>query len=190
MKVGKGDFGYIRYQRKIRILKTAALFVLPAALFIAGLIMNGGDRKNILTLLAIVGVIPACMSVVSVVMVFLRSSVSEELYNDVHSRSQHLSDMYEVFFTTHDQNLYVSALVIDDDYVTGYSEDNVDAGVLNVMEKHISSCLRVENMKRKVKIFSDRKHFLDRVEEMDKKNTDHDKSNDSTVIGVIKAISV
>ena len=189
-RIPKGGFGYINYQRKMRILKTVALFILPITLFVVGLIQNGGDRKNILTLLAIVGVIPACMSVVSVIMVFLKSSISKDLYEEVESHTANLSVMYEVYLTTHDENIFLSALAIDDDYVTAYTEEKADAGKISIMEKHITSCLKLEHLKRKVKIFTNKKQFTERLEDMNARNNGHDRDQDSGVIAVLKAVSV
>ena len=39
MKIRKGDYGYIRREKKKRLLVTLGLFVLPAIVFIVGLVL-------------------------------------------------------------------------------------------------------------------------------------------------------
>lgn len=59
MKIRKGDYGYIRRERKKRLLVTLGLFVLPAIVFIVGLVLADGNKSNIFTVVAVVGCLPA-----------------------------------------------------------------------------------------------------------------------------------
>ena len=47
MKIRKGDYGYIRREKKKRLLVTLGLFVLPAIVFIVGLVLADGNKSNI-----------------------------------------------------------------------------------------------------------------------------------------------
>ena len=49
MKIRKGDYGYIRREKKKRLLVTLGLFVLPAIVFIVGLVLADGNKNNIFT---------------------------------------------------------------------------------------------------------------------------------------------
>ena len=44
-KVNKGDYGYIRYEKKKRLLITVALFLIPLAAFLAAFLITG-TKKN------------------------------------------------------------------------------------------------------------------------------------------------
>ena len=46
-KVNKGDYGYIRYEKKKRLLITVALFLIPLAAFLAAFLITG-TKKNII----------------------------------------------------------------------------------------------------------------------------------------------
>ena len=46
MKIRKGDYGYIRREKKKRLLVTLGLFVLPAIVFIVGLVLADGNRSE------------------------------------------------------------------------------------------------------------------------------------------------
>ena len=44
-KVNKGDYGYIRYEKKKRLLITVALFLIPLAAFLAAFLITGTKKK-------------------------------------------------------------------------------------------------------------------------------------------------
>lgn len=58
MKAQKGEFGYIRAQKKKRTLITALLFLIPLVIFFTGL-QQTGTRLNMFTFVAIMGCLPA-----------------------------------------------------------------------------------------------------------------------------------
>ena len=86
MKISKGEYGYIRSQKARRLGRTAALFALAFGVFAVGMILNHGDRKNIYSIVAAVGMIPGAMSMVSTIMMWMRHPVSEELHREKRER--------------------------------------------------------------------------------------------------------
>ena len=68
-KVRKGDYGYIAAEKKKRILITAALFAAPLLIFFSAMIYFK-TRLTVWTVIAVVGCLPACKSVVSLIMIF------------------------------------------------------------------------------------------------------------------------
>ena len=69
-KVNKGDYGYIRYEKKKRLLITVALFLIPLAAFLAAFLITG-TKKNIITVIAMVGCLPACRVILQITIIFL-----------------------------------------------------------------------------------------------------------------------
>ena len=70
-KVKKGDYGYIRYEKKKRLLITVALFLIPLAAFLAAFLITG-TKKNIITVIAMVGCLPACRALVNMIMMWMQ----------------------------------------------------------------------------------------------------------------------
>ena len=66
----KGTQYYLKTQRKYEILRTILYFAISLSLFIAGWITTK-SRLNLLTVVAILGCLPACKSVVGMIM-FIR----------------------------------------------------------------------------------------------------------------------
>ena len=55
----KGNFGYIRAKRLSVLIKTAIFFGISLSLFAAGYITTG-KKENLLTIVAVLGCLPAC----------------------------------------------------------------------------------------------------------------------------------
>ena len=77
MNIRKGDYGYIRREKKKRLLVTLGLFVLPAIVFIVGLVLADGNKSNIFTVVAVVGCLPGCRAAVGFIMMVMHY-VSEQ----------------------------------------------------------------------------------------------------------------
>ena len=60
-KVKKGNYGYIRYQRKKRLLVTLVMFAIPLVIYVTGYIQTK-TRLNLFTFVAILGCLPASRS--------------------------------------------------------------------------------------------------------------------------------
>lgn len=128
MKIRKGDYGYISRQKLTRFLKTILFFLLPLAFFIVGYVLNNGDRMNIYTVIAIVGCIPACMSAVGMIMMWMRKPMRRELYEEISSHAGDVAMAYELYLTTRDKNLFLDAVAVCGEYVTAYADRDVPHG--------------------------------------------------------------
>ena len=64
----KGTSGYLRTQKNYEILRTVLYFAISLSLFIAGWVTTG-SRENLLTIVAVLGCLPACKSMVSLIMI-------------------------------------------------------------------------------------------------------------------------
>lgn len=169
MKIQKGRYGYIRSQKLIRFLRTLVIFVLDFVIFFVGLSLNGGDRRNIYTVIAAVGVIPAAMSLVGMIMMWLRPPMDAALYESCSAKDVEKIILYELFLTTREHNLYLDATIVRGDQVLSYTHEMVGADKIRIMEEHITRTLRAEHAQRKVKITQDLDLFLSRVESMEKR---------------------
>ena len=67
----KGTEGYIRSQKKYEVIRTLLYFAVSLSLYVAGYIQTG-QRANLLTIVAVLGCLPASKSAVSAIM-FLRA---------------------------------------------------------------------------------------------------------------------
>lgn len=171
-KVKKGNYGYIRSQKVIRLLRSLAALALPLAFFIAGLILNKGDRKSIYTLVAIVGCIPACMAITGMIMMWMRKPMEEALYKEVSARAGNLTMVYELYLTTYERNLFLDCAAICGEHVAAFTSEKKEKWELNEMQKHVERTLLNNGYKVDVKIFDQKKAFLDRVDTLRERKED------------------
>lgn len=164
-KIKKGDKGYIHSQKIKRTLITAGLFALPLGIFFIGLFQTK-TRLNLFTFVAIMGCLPACKSVVSMIMMFLQKPMSEEVYEKTSKTVKDGMILYELCFTAYEKTTAVDCLYICGSNIVGYcSSPKAEPAFL---EKHLKEILKNSSRSRDVKIFKDLKPFLDRVRTLEK----------------------
>ena len=121
MKVRKGTYGYVRYEKKRRLLVTIGMFVMPLAILIAGLIICNGDKNNIFTVIAVVGCLPSCKSMVGLIMMMMQKSAKKETVEEIQGHAGNLLMLYEMFFTKEQDSLMVDAVAVCGYEVVGYT---------------------------------------------------------------------
>ena len=66
-KVQKGQYGYLSYKKKFSAIVTIGMFALSLAIFIMGYVTTK-TNANLLTVVAVLGCLPASKSAVSMLM--------------------------------------------------------------------------------------------------------------------------
>lgn len=165
-RINKGEFGYIAYQKKWTIIRTVLFFVIVLAVFIIGFVTTG-TRKNLLTVVAILGCLPACKSVVNVIM-FLRtkgcsSSIHEKII-EIESDTK-FYELYDLYLTSYKVNYQISHLVIVGNSIVGLSEeDGIDT---NAAQTHIEDHLKQDGIKNlTIKIFDNADKYIERLNQL------------------------
>ena len=160
-KTEKGCFGYLKRQRVIEWVKTVLYFALPIALFVMGLISTG-TRKNLLTIVAVLGCLPASKSLVEAIMYQRAKSCSDACYEAVTKAAGDTKLLFDLYLTSYQKNFQISALAIKNNALCGYTEDaRCD---LNAGEKHITEQLQQSGYGGLVvKLFSDEARFKERL---------------------------
>lgn len=164
MKVAKGDAGYIRARKRKILLKTVLEFGIVVALLILGIIETG-SRQNLLTVVAILGCLPASKALVELIMVLPHHSISEEMAAEMELNASLLTRVYDMVFTSEKIIMPVEAIVISGNTICGYSSNaKVD---MNFITKHLKQYLRMNRFdKVSVKIFDNYTAFATRAEGM------------------------
>ena len=177
-RINKGEYGYIAYQRKVVIIRTVIFFAISAAIFITGYVVTG-TRKNLLTIIAILGCLPACKSLVNLIMFAKAKGCSmvahDEIENTIISSDKTsgvvaadpgLLCAYDLYMTSYDKNYAVSHIVICGNIVTVFSED-MDPDTARDCEKHIKEHLAIDGFKdMTIKMFTDLNKYTDRLKQL------------------------
>ena len=167
MKVQKGDAGYISAQKKRRLLITAGLFVLPLAVFALGLLYFG-KRENVLTVVAVVGCLPGCRSMVGLVMIMMRKPGPGEMISEIQAHAGGLTMAYELFFTTYEKNVYVDAAAVCGNTVVCYTKNETRENA-DFIQEHIQKMIRHNGYPVSVIVMNgNTDRFLERLDSMNK----------------------
>ena len=160
----KGTKNYINSQKKYELIRTLIYFFIPVSLFIAGYISTK-TKVNLLTIVAVVGVLPACKSLVGLIMFLKHHSLKEEYVERIKEIPYEIPELFDMVFTTYDKTYVVGHMVIAGNTVCGFSEDK------NFKEKefntHIQNVLKTDGFKTVTfKVFTDIKKYTERLEQL------------------------
>ena len=162
-KTKKGDFGYFNSEKKRRLLITAGLFSLPLLIFFVAWAVNG-TRMTVWTVLTVVGCLPGCKSMVSLIMILLRHPMDEKLDKEIRKHAGDLVMSYEMYMTFYEKSASIDAFAICGNTVVGFSSDpKINAAF---MEQEAQKILRGNGFKANVKIFTRLPQFLERLDSM------------------------
>ena len=159
----KGSYGYIRAEQKRRGLITVIAFAIPVLIFLTGYAYTH-TRNNLFTFVAIMGCLPASKCAVGMIMILLQKPISQELYAQVEEHAKGLTVIYEATVSSYEKNIPLPCIVVCGTHVVCYTPKlNVDTGFA---EKHIQDMLKGNGYRCSVKVLTDRKQFLRRVDEL------------------------
>lgn len=162
-KVRKGDYGYLASEKKKRILITAILFAVPLGIFFSAMIYFK-TRLTIWTVIAVVGCLPACKSMVSLIMIFRAKPVAPQVYEEISEHAGRILMSYEMYMTFYEKSASIDAFAICGNTVVGFSSDpKIDTAF---MEREAQKILRGNGFKANVKIFTRLPQFLERLDSM------------------------
>ena len=164
MKIQKGCAGYLRAKKMRTMITTILAFALVAAIVITGYITTH-TRLNMLTLVAVLGCLPACRLLVSLIMLMPHHSIDEAKELEISGVTEELTVVYDLVVTSEKKVMPIEVATIFNNTVCGYvSSNKVDT---TYAAEHIKSIMLQNHLdKVTVKLFHDYKAFLTRAEGM------------------------
>lgn len=161
MKAKKGDFGYIHREKIKRLLTTLILFAIPLAAFVGGVLVTK-TKNNIITVIALVGCLPACRSLVSTIMMWMQKPMDLAAYEKIRSHAGNLVMAYEMYLTTYEKSTFVESFAVCGNKVVGYSS-RIE-GSPQFVEQHVKKILKQNGYKTDVKVMTELKPYLERLD--------------------------
>ena len=160
----KGSYEHAKYKRTVDIIITIFLFLLSLGLFVIGYVA-AGSKKNLLTIVAVLGLLPACKMVVDVIMCFRVKPVEESVREGIDASIGKLYGLYHMYFTSYDKNFPIDHLVITSNSVIGLcSNPKFDE---KLFITHLKDYMRKDGIKDiTIKIFDDYNKYLNRLSEL------------------------
>lgn len=164
-KCEKGTPGYLEYKKKAEIFRAILYFAIVAAIFLLGYSQTH-TKKNLLTVVAVVGCLPACKVLVGVITRLPHSSIDKKLAEEIQSKSTHITGIYDLIVTSSEKVMPIDCIVVSGNTVFGYtSSEKVD---LKYASNYLKTMLRQNHFTEvSVKLMNQYKPFLARVEGLD-----------------------
>lgn len=182
----KGQRNYLDSQKRYEILRTVIYFAISLSLFIAGWVQTG-KRENLLTVVAILGCLPACKSVVDMIMFLRFKSCSADNADKIEAHNEGLCGLFDVVFTSYDKNFVIDHITVRGNTLCGFTQNNKFDE--QAFYKHLDTMLKKDNFKETtIKIFTDIKKYTERLEQM--KDLPEEENTTAGIIATIKSISL
>ena len=185
-KCTKGEFLYFQKKKNMEIIKTLLLFGISAALYIAGIIATGSN-KNYLTIVAILGCLPASKSAVSMIMYLKAKGCTKEAYEYISGKVGENVGAYNLYFTSYDKNFDMYHVFVKGMTIIAYTENSKI--VENAFEEHIKTVLNRDSITGvNVKLYKDLQKYVTRIEQM--QNLENEKSREKDIMKTLFAVSL
>lgn len=164
MKIEKGQPGYIKARKTRYLMLAAAEFAIVIAVYVLGYLQTG-SKANLLTIVAVVGCLPAAKMLVEFITMLPHKSIEPDRYQEIEKKADLVIRGYDMLITSTEKVMPLDAVVISGHVVCGYtSSPKTDETAL---ARHIKNILKDHHFeKMTVKIFHDYSAFLARAEGM------------------------
>ena len=184
----KGTYGYIGKQRRWEIIKTVLMFGISIALYAAGYITTKSN-KNWLTLIAVLGCLPASKSAVSMIMFLKAKGCSAGTKDAVSEKAKGLSGRYDLYLTSYAKNFQISHLVMKGKNIAGITEqDGFDESACS---QHLKTLFAQNGFHDiTVKIFRDQGKYLERVKSLQESEMEDNREYDEKVLELMENLSL
>lgn len=185
--IPKGSYGYLQNRKLYTVLRTLLYFTISMILYCGGYVTTGSNR-NLLTIVAVLGCLPACKSLINFILFFRAKGCSESLRNVLCAYDEKLTVFYDLYFTSYQKNFSISHMALKGGILCGITEDpSCDT---QEAQAHLEKMLTQEGIKNvTVNIFSQGDQYIDRLSRLVKMDIDEHQQKEG-IIGLLYSVSI
>ncbi len=188
MKAVKGNFGYLKTKRLNVSLRTILFFGISLALFAAGYITTG-KKENLLTVVAVLGCLPACKSLVGAIMLFRATGCSRQAQKTIQPLEGRLIGMYDMYFTSYQKNFAISHMIVEGNVILAFTESKTCDK--NACRDHLSSMLKQAGFNHMTIAVTDSlSKYAEQLESLNRSKAQSDPARDDEVRVALYDISL
>lgn len=167
MKIQKGDYGYRDKNRKSRLIVTGVLIAAILVQLLARFLTGNQSAKNILTVMAILTVLPMANMASPLIASWKYKTPSREFYDRVKSYENKCTMVYDLVVTTKDHILPFDAVAVHPKGVYAYcSSEKLDAAKREKAEKTVNGLFTANKLDPNLKIICDEHSFFRRLDSL------------------------
>lgn len=183
----KGSYGYLQNRKLYTVLRTLLYFTVSMGLYCGGYVKTGSS-KNLLTIVAVLGCLPACKSLINFILFFRAKGCSESLRNALCAYDEKLTVFYDLYFTSYQKNFSLSHMALKGGILCGITED--PSCDVKEAQKHLEKMLQQEGIKNvTVNIFSQEEPYIDRLSRLAEMDVEEHQQKEG-IIGLLYSISI
>lgn len=187
-KAVKGCYGYLAAKKVRAAVWTAVLFGISLALFAAGIITTG-KKENLLTIVAVLGCLPACKSLVNAIMLFKAKGCSDSARAAIAPLEGRLIGMYDMYFTSYQKNFALSHMIVEGKVILGYTED--EKCDIRACQEHLQTMLKQGGAKDMTITISDKlQKYCEQLQNMNRMEPVNSPKKDDEVRVILYDISL
>lgn len=178
----KGEFGYLPYKKTRNLLIMIVSFAIVFTVLFTGIIING-TRNNLLTVLAILMVLPSAKMAVAYFVLLPHKNCGKDIYESTVKAAGNINVLSDIIVSNSKKPIGISALANTDSTVIAFSEDkNPDT---KLFETSVKDFLKVDKLNVTVTLYTDFNTFLKRLKNL---STNFDENNEDCVrrMGYVK----
>jgi len=187
-KIIKGDPDYLKNKRLKTIIITIIYFAVSLGIIAVGYLTTG-TKRNLLTVIGILGCLPSCKSAVSMIMLCLAKGCSKELKDRLFEINGRLVLMYDMYFTSLNTNYSISNMIVDNGIIIAITEDtkmNHDS-----FKEHINTMLKQGgNPVNSITVTSSADKYIEMINKLNSTSSDGDTSKDDAIRIALYEISL
>jgi hypothetical protein len=185
-KYKQGEYEYYQWKRNGEVIKTVLYFAVSLSLFAAGYLATD-TKANLLTIVAVLGMLPASKSCVSMIMYLRYHGCSSENYQTLKDTLKNFLHAYGLVFTSYQHTYEVAGCIVKNGYIYGYLTNHQDMNT--DLEKHIEGIVKRNGYTATIAMYTDSGEFLKRCEQIQDKEWSNEKT-DKQLMELLHQISL
>lgn len=163
IKIEKGNIHYLSSHKKATVIRTILLFTLSFSILGIGY-FSTGKIENYLTIVAVLGVLPATRSAVEMIAVLRVKEIDKFLYNKFNdlTKKSNLSLQYNLYFTNEKKNFPIDVLFVTNQCIIGYTTNK--KCICKNAKTHIETYMKKDGYAPKnINIVSEESNFISAI---------------------------
>lgn len=182
----KGTPYYLKTQRFYELARTCIYFGISACLFLSGYFQTG-NRANLLTIVAVLGCLPASKSLVSTIMYFRYKSCEPDAVEEILPHMKDLVHGFDFVFTAKDAVYVVPHLAVRGKSICAYAGEGEFREAAFV--QHLKEHLALDGEKDvSVKVFHKLSTYVNRLDQM--AEVEEDRNQSERILTTMKSITL
>lgn len=182
----KGTPYYLKTQRFYELARTCIYFGISACLFLSGYFQTG-NRANLLTIVAVLGCLPASKSLVSTIMYFRYKSCEPDAVEEILPHTKDLVHGFDFVFTAKDAVYVVPHLAVRGKSICAYAGEGEFREAAFV--QHLKEHLALDGEKDvSVKVFHKLSTYVNCLDQM--AEVEEDRNQSERILTTIKSITL